>query len=175
MRRMFGMIAVAAVAGALFAAPVDAGEQKPLGGPMELTLFAVPCPDPLLPPFLTWAGTVEIDGTTFGFADFPTAPLIEDGKFMYFSEYWTMFRLEAGEAVTPEIACDATRVVAAGFNDGRGTPGMTAKADGTVAEVTEPGPLDDIVSPGTRMFWRGRVVGETGTEFLATFHLGGTH
>ncbi|MDX2380582.1 MAG: hypothetical protein QNM02_12595 [Acidimicrobiia bacterium] len=170
MKKMLSMIVAVVAAGALVAAPVNAGNQKPLSGPLELEFNGVVCPQTHAPPFLTWAGTVELNGTTYGFADFPTAPLIEDGKFIYFEEYWTMFSLEEHEAVTPEIACDPTRVVLAGVNDGWGTPGMTAKADGTVTEVADPGPFEDV-APGSRMFWRGRVVGETGTEFLATFHI----
>jgi len=170
MKKMLGMIVAVAAAGALVAAPVNAGDQKPLNGPLELDLYAQPCANPHTPPFLTWAGTVELDGTTYGFADFPTAPLVVDGKFIYFEEYWTMFTLNEGEAVTPEVACDATRVVLAGVNDGWGSPGMTGKANGTVTEVVDPGPFDDV-AVGSRMFWRGRGVGDTGTEFLATFHI----
>jgi len=128
MKKLLGMIVAVAAAGALVAAPVDAAKQKPLSGPMDLDLYAELCAVPHAPPFLTWAGTVELDGVTYGFADFPTAPFVEDGKFIYFEEYWTMFTLDEGEAVTPEIACDTTRVVLAGVNDGWGTPGGTGKA-----------------------------------------------
>jgi hypothetical protein len=170
MKKLLGMIVAVAAAGALVAAPVDAAKQKPLSGPMDLDLYAQLCATPHAPPFLTWAGTVELDGVTYGFADFPTAPLIEDGKFIYFEEYWTMFTLEEGEAVTPDIACDTTRVVLAGVNDGWGTPGGTGKANGEVTEVIDPGPFSDF-EVGSRMFWRGRVVGDTGTDFVATFHI----
>ena len=170
MKKLLGMIVAVAAAGALVAAPVDAAKQKPLSGPMDLDLYAELCAVPHAPAFLTWAGTVELDGVTYGFADFPTAPFVEDGKFIYFEEYWTMFTLDEGEAVTPEIACDTTRVVLAGVNDGWGTPGGTGKADGEVTEVIDPGPFSDV-EVGSRMFWRGRVVGDAGTDFVATFHI----
>ena len=144
--------------------------QKPLSGKIEITLYGVPCAEE--GPFLTWAGTVVIDGTTYGWADFPTGPSVEDGKFVYFEEYWTIFALN-GESVTPEIACDASRVVLAGLNDGWGTPGATAKANGTVEYADPDGPFDDV-AVGSRMFWRGMVtefVGPVPLEFKATLHI----
>ncbi|MDH3399238.1 MAG: hypothetical protein OEM81_15635, partial [Acidimicrobiia bacterium] len=104
-------------------APVSAGVEKPLNGKMELTFFGEPCPDLHIPPVLTWAGTVVIDGTTYGWADFPTAELVVDGKFIYFEEYWTIFTLGEDEDVTAALACDADRVVLEGVNDGWGPPG----------------------------------------------------
>ena len=61
-------------------------------------------------------------------------------------------------------------MVLAGINDGWGTPGFAAKADGSVTQVVAPGPLDDVAF-GSRMFWRGRIIGEARTDFVATIHL----
>jgi hypothetical protein len=167
----FGVVALVAIATlALGATSAAADQQKPLNGYMELTSYAVPCPVEHMPPFLTWAGTVVIDGVTYGWADFPTADLVVDGKFIYFEEYWTIFTLGESEAVTPENACDATRVVLAGVNDGWGPPGFAGKADGTVTEVLEDGPFDDVAI-GSRMFWRGKVTDEAQTQFKATLHI----
>jgi hypothetical protein len=161
-------ILIALVALALVAtAPVSASDD-PLNGDLELSFVGAACPDGHVPPFLTWAGTVDIDGTTYGWADFPTAPVVEDGKFGYFWEYWTVFSLDEGEEVTLDIACDPARVVMDGFNDGWGTPGMTAKADGSVAWTDPYGPFADV-APGSRMMWRGRLTAPN--EFEATFHI----
>jgi len=152
-------------------APVSAGVEKPLNGKMELTFFGEPCPDDLhIPPVLTWAGTVVIDGTTYGWADFPTAELVVDGKFIYFEEYWTIFTLGEDEDVTAALACDADRVVLGGFNDGWGPPGMTGKAEGTVTGADPAGPFAEVAD-GSRMFWRGKVLDEEWTEFKATLHI----
>ena len=107
--KMIVLVLVAAL-GLVAAAPASADKQKPLSGDMELTLFAVPCDDPGVPRFLTWAGTVVIDGTEYGFADFPTTPPPGEEKFFYFSEFWTIFTLDE-TGVTPETACDADTVV----------------------------------------------------------------
>lgn len=166
--KMIVLVLVAAL-GLVVAAPASADKQKPLGGDMELTLLQVPCPDEELPPFITWAGTVVLDGTEYGFVDFPTTPPPGEEKFFYFSEFWTIFTLdEAG--VTPETACDADTVVLSGTDDGRGGPGGTFKADGTTASADPDGPFASF-DPGSTMFWRGRVTNETLTEFEATFHI----
>jgi hypothetical protein len=168
-RMMSVAVALIVAAGVMVAAPANADDQKPLSGKMELTFYGVPCTVEEDSPFLTWAGTVAIDGERYGWADFPTAPLGMDGKFIYFEEYWTIFTLGDGEAVTPAIACDADRVVLAGFNDGWGSPGLTAKADGTVTSVEDPGPFDEV-APLSRMFWRGKVT-DGGSQFKATLHI----
>jgi hypothetical protein len=167
-RKILVLFALVAVVAVMTAAPVSADAQKPINGTMELTLFGEPCPVPHEPPFLTWAGTVVIDGTTYGWADFPTGPLVEEGKFIYFQEYWTIFALGEGEAVTPEVACDAGRVVLEGVNDGWGPPGMTGKADGTVTGADPDGPFAEV-DPGSRMMWRGKITSPG--EFKATLHI----
>lgn len=47
---------------------------------------------------------------------------------------------------------------------------MTGKADGVVETAT--GPFADV-APGSRMFWRGKVVDRAATQFKATLHIGG--
>jgi hypothetical protein len=169
----FGIAAVIAVAALSAAAPASAADQKPLSGHMELTNFSQACAVEHTPPFLTWAGTVVIDGVTYGWADFPISDLVVEGKFIYVQEYWTIFTLGEGEAANPSTACDASRVVLAGVNDGRGAPGFTGRADGVVETVLEPGPFDDV-EVGSRMFWRGKVtevVDGVATSFKATLHI----
>ena len=168
-----GVIALMAATVLMVASPANADSQRPLSGRMELTNYSVPCAVGDLPPFLTWAGTVVIDGETYGWADFPISDLVVDGKFIYVQEYWTIFTLAEGEAADPSTACDASRIVLAGVNDARGAPGFTGKADGVVTTVLEPGPFDDVAM-GSRMFWRGKVtevVDGVATSFKATLHI----
>jgi hypothetical protein len=169
MKRLMTILATAALIGLAGATPAGADEvQHPISARMQLEYLGVPCPEHV-PPFLTWAGTVEIDGMTYGWADFPTAPLVDDGKFVAFEEYWTIFTLE-DEAVTAELACDADLVLLAGVNDGWGSPGLTGRADGAVTYVADDGEFDEV-APGSRMFWRGKVTDDAGTRFRATLHI----
>ena len=115
MKRLIATIAIIALVGVVLATPASSKNQKPLSGKMELTFLDVPCAEE--GPFLTWAGTVVIDGATYGWADFLTA-FSEDGKFVYFEEDWTIFTVYGNEPVSPAIAGDPTRVVLAGLNDG---------------------------------------------------------
>ncbi len=169
-QRMLVLFALVAVLAVLVAAPVNAGEENPINGRMQLTFFGVPCYEEPDSPFLTWAGTAIIDDTTYGWADFPTAPFAMEGKFGYFEEHWTIFTLGEGEAVTPAIACDAERVIIEGLNDGRGSPGATGKADGWVTWSDAGGPFAGV-APDSRMMWRGKVLDEAFTEFKATLHI----
>ena len=172
-RLITALTAVVAIALTVPAA-ATAGTQRPLNGRLDLDFVGVPCAVAHDPQFLTWIGTAEIGGETYGWADFPTAPLIEENGFVYFEEYWTIFSLDDGEAVTAENACDADRVLIAGDNDGWGPPGMTAKADGYVTEVDPDGPFAGFET-GDRMFWRGRVTDDAQTQFVATLHIRPTH
>jgi len=171
--KMLGLVLVA-VLGLMAVTPASADGQKPFNGDMELTFFGMPCDDPErpveLPQFMTWAGTVILDGEAYGFVDFPTSPPPTPGeKFFYFSEYWTIFTLDE-LGVTLDTACDADRVVLQGVNEGRGGPGGTFRADGTIEWADPGGPFAGF-APGSTMFWRGRVTNEASTEFEATFHI----
>jgi hypothetical protein len=177
MRRLPILLALALVF-ALLVAPatsVSADTEQPINGRIDLTLYAVPCPADPVPtgPFVTWVGTVVIDGTTYGWADFPTGPPVFEKKFMYFEEYWTIFTLQPNQAPTVALACDPDLVVLDGFNDGWGTPAAgTYRADGTVGPVAHPGPFADVAA-GSRMIWRGKVTNlkAGGDEFKATLHI----
>jgi hypothetical protein len=170
-KRLLLVLALITALSLVAAAPVSADGEKPINGKMDLTLELEPClnSNPT-GPFVTWVGTVVIDGTTYGWADFPTADLAFEKKFVYFEEYWTVFTLEPGEDPTVELACDPTLVVLGGFNDGRGTPGGAARADGT---VTSAAGLFADVAEGSRMIWRGKVTNFRGDadEFKATLHI----
>jgi hypothetical protein len=156
----------------LSVAPVSADGEKPINGKIDLTLYADPCAE--TGPFVTWIGTVVIDGTTYGWADFPTGPMVPDKKFVYFGEYWTIFTLESAETPTVALACNPALVVLDGTNTGRGSPGAgTYRADGTVGSAADPGPFADVAA-GSRMIWRGKVtsfIEDVPHEFKATLHI----
>ncbi|MDH3302538.1 MAG: hypothetical protein OES24_18720 [Acidimicrobiia bacterium] len=189
-RRLLTLLPLAAAAMlAVSAVPAQGAQpaQKPINGRMDITLNLIPCDDGR---FLSWTGTVVIDGVTYGWSDepllVPDPPQQPNDKFVYGEENWTIFTLEPGQDPNenPQLACgtfDADRVVLAGFNSGWGAPGGTGKADGVVNYV---GPGDDNpfanVAEGSRMFWRGELVDyppnvpdllPPGTEFTATLHI----
>jgi len=168
-KRLLLVIALVAALSLVAAAPVSADGDKPINGKMELNLELAPCTDGR---FVTWVGTVVIDGTTYGWADFPTADDRFDKKFMYFEEYWRIFTLEPGEDPTVALACDNGLVVLDGINDGRGTAGGSAQADGTVESGY--GPFADV-DPGSRMIWRGKITNfkedTLDLKFKATLHI----
>jgi hypothetical protein len=161
----------------LSAVPVQAKQpdQKPINGKIELTLNVQPCPDGR---FLTWTGTVIIDGVAYGFADEPSPWEISQApneKFFYYEEIWTIFELEADENpnTEPLLACNADAVLE-GTNNGWGTSGRAFRADGEVTDSADAGPFANV-EPGSRMIWRGRVLGPQpptpGSVFQATMHI----
>ena len=160
----------------LSVAPVSADGEKPINGKIDITFEGALCAEPVGPGpgfvFVTWVGTVVIDGTTYGWADFPTDDLIPEKKFMYFEEYWTIFTLD-GETPTVALACNPDLVVLDGINTGRGMPAAgTYQADGTVSSAADGGPFADVAA-GSRMIWRGKVTNlkAGGDEFKATLHI----
>lgn len=172
-KRLVIVLALIAALSLVAAAPVSAGGEKPINGKIELNFVLEPCDD--VPDgtvgIVSWVGTVVIDGTTYGWADFPTYPPVVDGNFVYVGEYWTIFTLN-GDLPTAELACDPDLVVLAGFNEFRGTPGGAGRADGTVTDADADGPFADV-APESRMMWRGRVTNpkEGGDEYKATLHI----
>ena len=160
-------------------APVNAGAEKPISGKMELALTPSFCPpgspdDPSGGLPITWIGTVDIDGVTYGWADFLIDFYIE-GNFGNFEEFWTIFDLGGDGAVTVEKVCNDDLVIIQGFNDGWGsTQGNVGKADGYVADAAEDGPFAGV-APGSRMMWRGKVTtpppNGPGSTFKATLHI----
>lgn len=171
---------------ALSALPVQAGppSQKPVNASMALTLTLYQCPDD--GPFLSWTGTVVIDGQTYGWADEPLTgpdsppPPQPNDNFFPFEENWTIFALEEGDDphADPSLACDENRTVMAGYNTGWANRPFTGKAEGEVGYVADPGPFAEV-ELGSRMFWNGKAVGSSaaapccvpGAEWKATLHI----
>jgi hypothetical protein len=171
----------AAVAALLLvsAVPVQAKQpdQKPINGKADWTLNLQPCENDGR--FLTWTGTVIIDGETYGWADEPTTDWVmsqaPNEKFFYYEEIWTIFELEGDENpnTDPLLACEADAVLE-GTNNGWGTSGGAFRADGEVTDSADAGPFANV-EPGSRMIWRGRVLGPQpptpGSLFQATMHI----
>ena len=171
-KRLLVVLALVAALSMVAAAPVSADGEKPINGKIDITLELEFCGIPLESPFVTWVGTVVIDGTPYGWADFPTGPMVPEKKFMYFEEYWTIFTLD-GETPTVALACNPDLVVLDGTNTGRGMPAAgTYQADGTVSSAADGGPFADVAA-GSRMIWRGKVTNlkAGGDEFKATLHI----
>lgn len=169
---------------ALSAVPVQAGApaQQPINTTMRLTLHLFQCPDDGA--FLSWTGTVVIDGRTYGWADEPlddpAPPPQPNDNFFPFEERWTIFAIDEGQdpQVDPSLACDESRVVMAGHNTGWANRAFTGKAEGVVTEVADPGPFADV-ELGSRMFWNGKATGSSaadpccvpGATWRATLHI----
>jgi hypothetical protein len=178
-KRILLVLALVATLSLVAAAQVSAGEDKPISGKIDIDLVLELCPAADAPnpayPFMTWVGTVVIDGVTYGWADFPTNGEGFVGNFYYFEEYWTIFTLDDGEAPTVDQGCDGDRVVLAGTNTGSGTRGGPYRADGEVTDdpIAPSGRFADVAL-GSRMIWRGKATNFKeggGDEFKATFHL----
>ena len=177
-KRLLLVLALVAALSLIAAVQVSAGEDKPISGRIDLDLVLELCPVADAPnpdyPFMTWVGTVVIDGVTYGWADFPTNGEGFVGNFYYFEEYWTIFTLENGDPPTVDQGCDGDRVVLAGTSTGSGTRGGTYRADGEVTVIDESGPFFATVADGSRMIWRGKATNfkeDGGNEFKATFHI----
>jgi hypothetical protein len=168
MNRVWAVLAVLALLGVMVAAPASAAA-KPISGRLDIDFVGPPASGCTLGGGMrTWVGTVDIGGQTYGWADFSTGLTVE-GKFISFTEYWTIFDIQT----TPvDDSCDESLILLDGTNDGWGSPGGTAKAEGTV--LTGLGSFDDV-ELGSRMFWRGRVTAMTedgmATDFVGTLHI----
>ena len=166
-RRLVILVVVLLLSSLVVAAPANAGFDDVIRGDIDLSFVGQVCPDGR---FNTWTGTVVIDGTTYGWADFPTADLVEKGRWIYFEEYWTIFAVSPGDSLN-DLACDASKVVLDGTNVGLGTPWNTGFAWGTVGASPESGPFEDV-DAGSRMFWRGEVSDDQ-MEFTAKLRIYG--
>jgi hypothetical protein len=173
-KRLLLVLALVAALSLVAAAPVSADGEKPINGKIDLTFVGGSCADPVGPDldltFVSWIGTVVIDGTTYGWADFPltgNAPPAPVGNLVYVEEYWTIFTVEDDEIPNVDLACNADLVVLDGFNEAWATRGGAARADGTVFSAADPGDFADVAE-GSRMIWRGKI---TDFTFKATFHI----
>ncbi len=154
----------------LVAAPANA-EAKPINGSTFLEYVGPPEAGCNLGGGLRgWVGTAEINGETYGWADFTTDFGFKTENHVYFEEYWTIYDIEGIEDPDARVAasCDAERILMAGTDTGFGTPGMTTKAEGVVETAT--GAFADV-EIGSRMFYRGKLLDEAVTKYSATLHI----
>lgn len=140
MRRLF---VFAAVIGLLLAMAVPASAAKPLGGDMELDFNlgfdfdGAPCDD------ITWAGTVELDGTEYGIAFIPAGGK-DVGKAHHFIEDWVIydtpfvFEDDFVDGVLVNCVPVDGEVVLAGIDAGVSSPNSKYRMNGTVGEANAP-------------------------------------
>lgn len=146
MNRRILLIVALIAALALVAAPVSAGADKPISGEMELyfNLGFGSEDDPETPadeeapcPGISWAGTVELEGVTYGIAFFPTDAK-DVGKVHHFTENWeiydTPFAFEGG--VLAE--CTPGGIVLSGTDAGVSSPNSKYRMNGTVGDAFAP-------------------------------------
>jgi hypothetical protein len=134
-KRFILLLAMLLVLSVAVALPANA--EEPLRGDMELYFNLgfgnpeAPCPD------ITWAGTVEIDGVTYGMAFFPTGAK-DVGKTHHFEEAWeiydTPYPFEGG--VLTE--CTPGDIVLAGTDAGVSSPNSKYRMNGTVGTAFDP-------------------------------------
>lgn len=121
----------------LVAAPVSAGADKPISGEMELHFnlgfgneFA-PCPD------VSWAGTVDLDGNTYGIAFFPTGEK-NVGKVHHFTEVWEVYGTPFDFTGGVLTECSPGEIVLSGTDAGVSSPNDKYRMNGTVEEAFAP-------------------------------------
>lgn len=119
------------------AVSLPATAKEPLRGDMELNFNLgfenpnAPCPD------ITWAGTVELDGITYGMAFFPTDAK-DVGKTHHFEEIWEIYDtpyLFEGGVLT---VCTPGAIVLSGTDAGVSSPNSKYRMNGTVGEAFDP-------------------------------------
>jgi hypothetical protein len=132
------LLVVALIAAlSLVAAPVSAGAEKPISGEMELYFnlgfgnSSAPCPD------ITWAGTVELEGTTYGMAFFPTGEK-NVGQVHHFTEVWKIYDTPFTFVGGVLAECASGDVVLSGTDAGVSSPNSKYRMNGTVGEAFAP-------------------------------------
>ena len=172
MKRLLAVLAVLSLLGVMVAAPASAHGRLIKGdiymkflGPAEECSFGGGQ--------RTWVGTVEIDGETYGWADFLISlRTYRDGEYVIGKEYWAIFETEAdhieGPTDTADLellmteSCDPELVLVDGYSIGGGKP-PNGTAVGRVDTVARPGPLDHVRDRAL-MVWRGMITEFNGPE-----------
>lgn len=135
-RRILLVVALIAAL-SLVAAPVSAGADKPISGDMELYFNLgfgnpeAPCPD------ITWAGTVELMGITYGIAFFPTGEK-NVGKVHHFTEVWEVYDTPFDFTGGVLTECSPGEIVLSGTDAGVSSPNSKFRMNGTVEEAFAP-------------------------------------
>jgi hypothetical protein len=119
------------------AVAVPANAEEPLRGDMELYFNLgfgnpdAPCPD------ITWAGTVELDGVTYGMAFYPTDAK-DVGKTHHFVEDWEIYDAPYEFMGGVLAECVPGDIVLSGTDVGVSSPNSKYRMNGTVGEAFAP-------------------------------------
>jgi hypothetical protein len=119
------------------AVAVPANAEEPLRGDMELYFNLgfgnpdAPCPD------ITWAGTVELDGVTYGMAFYPTDAK-DVGKTHHFVEDWEIYDAPYEFMGGVLTECSPGDIVLSGTDAGVTSPNSKYRMNGTVGEAFAP-------------------------------------
>ena len=138
-RKLTVLLALAALIAtfSLVAAPVSAGAEKPISGEMEL-YFNLGFGNPDAPcPGISWAGTVELGGTTYGIAFIPLDAK-DVGKVHHFAEAWVIYDTPFTFTGGVLTECTSGDVVLSGTDAGVSSPNSKYRMNGTVGEAFAP-------------------------------------
>lgn len=134
MKRLITMLVAVFVAPFLMVGSADA--RQPLRGDMELNFnvgFVIQegCTT------VTWAGTIDIDGETYGMAFFPTGSR-QTGEAFHFEENWVIYDAPFGfDAPGLLMECPMGDVVLAGYDSGVTSPNAKYRMSGAVEVALE--------------------------------------
>jgi hypothetical protein len=134
-KRFILLLAMLMVLSVAVALPATAKE--PLSGDMELYFNLgfgnpdAPCPD------ITWAGTVELDGVTYGMAFYPTGAK-DVGKTHHFVEDWEIYDAPYEFMGGVLTECSPGDIVLSGTVAGVTSPNSKYRMNGTVGEAFAP-------------------------------------
>jgi len=119
------------------AVALPANAKKPLSGDMELN-FNLGYDNPATPcPGITWAGTVELEGTTYGMAFYPTSAK-DVGATHHFDEIWVIYDAPFDFTGGVLTECVPGDIVLAGTDSGVTSPNSKYRMNGAVGSAFAP-------------------------------------
>lgn len=148
-KRVWAVLAILFVVPLMVAGPADA--KRPLRGEMDLYFNEGFFTGETGCPVVTWAGSIDIDGVTYGMAFFPTGAR-QTGAAFHFEEIWTVYENPFGFTGGELGACPDGPVVMTGVDSGVTSPNETYRMNGVVEE-----------SHGDLAAWQGRRVHMSGS------------
>lgn len=119
------------------AVALPASAKEPLKGDMEL-YFNLGFGDPHAPcPDITWAGTVQLEGVTYGMAFFPTGAK-DVGVVHHFAEIWEIYDTPYTFMGGVLMECTPGEIVLAGTDAGNTETNDKYRMNGTVEDAFDP-------------------------------------
>jgi len=131
------IVLVALVAALLMASTAPVSAKTPLRGEMELYFnlgfgdTGTPCPG------ITWAGTIELDGATYGMTFTPTGAK-DVGRVHHFWEDWNIYTSPFSFTGGVLTQCTSGDVVLAGRDNGITSPNDRYRMNGSVDQAAFP-------------------------------------